>query len=171
MTGVEPPQASTPAVNLVAELPSEPTEGNTLTGSVNAETKGEKLVNEAGSINVKASDSDSPSHARTRKQTIVSRFQFAAVCWSMFMLGWHDGSTGPLLPRIRETYQVSYAVVSLIFILSCVVGLIFFALSNSTDSIGQGLLSAALANVWLTDRLGYGKVNLPPTTSLQEMSC
>ncbi|TEB34191.1 MFS general substrate transporter [Coprinellus micaceus] len=49
----------------------------------------------------------------------------------MFMLGWNDGSTGPLLPRIQEVYRCSYL---------------------------QGFIIGALLNVWLTDRLGFGKV-------------
>ncbi len=32
--------------------------------------------------------------------------QFAALCWSMFLAGWNDGTTGPLLPRIQEVYNV-----------------------------------------------------------------
>lgn len=35
-----------------------------------------------------------------------SRIQFVALCWSLFMAGWNDGSTGPLLPRIQEVYHV-----------------------------------------------------------------
>ena len=33
--------------------------------------------------------------------------QFAACSWTLFMAGWNDGSTGPLLPRIQEVYHVS----------------------------------------------------------------
>lgn len=38
---------------------------------------------------------------------IRGRVQFAVLCWSLFLLGWNDGSTGPLLPRIQEVYHVS----------------------------------------------------------------
>ena len=76
--------------------------------------------------------------AMRRKASI----QFATLCWSIFVVGWNDGTTGPLVPRLQEVYhvcdisvhlvsgcvayqtptlQVSYAVVSLIFIASCVV--------------------------------------------------
>ena len=33
--------------------------------------------------------------------------QFATLCLSLFMAGWNDGTTGPLLPRIQEVYHVS----------------------------------------------------------------
>ena len=34
------------------------------------------------------------------------RIQYAALCWCFVLEGWNDGSTGPLLPRIQETYHV-----------------------------------------------------------------
>ena len=36
-----------------------------------------------------------------------SRLHFAALCWSFFLEGWNDGSTGPLLPTIQKHYNVS----------------------------------------------------------------
>jgi fucose permease len=36
-----------------------------------------------------------------------ARIQFFALCWCMFLAGWNDGSTGPLLPRIQKVYHVS----------------------------------------------------------------
>ncbi|KAK0454062.1 MFS general substrate transporter [Desarmillaria tabescens] len=67
--------------------------------------------------------------------------QFAALCWCMFLAGWNDGTTGPLLPRIQEVYDVNYTVVSLLFILACV-----------------GFLSGAFINIPLTEKLGFGKM-------------
>ena len=32
--------------------------------------------------------------------------QLASVCYSMFLAGWNDGTTGPLLPRIQKFYKV-----------------------------------------------------------------
>ncbi|EKM74811.1 hypothetical protein AGABI1DRAFT_116723 [Agaricus bisporus var. burnettii JB137-S8] len=77
---------------------------------------------------------------RTRKQKNSEKIQFAALCWCLFLAGWNDGSTGPLLPRIQDVYHVGFTVVSLIFIFACL-----------------GFVSGALANVHLTDRLGFGK--------------
>ncbi|KAF8877278.1 major facilitator superfamily domain-containing protein [Infundibulicybe gibba] len=70
-----------------------------------------------------------------------SRVQFASVCWCIFMAGWNDGSTGPLLPRIQKVYHVGFAIVSLLFVFACL-----------------GYVAGALMNVYLTDRLGFGKV-------------
>jgi hypothetical protein len=73
--------------------------------------------------------------AALRREKVV----FATMCGSLFLAGWNDGTTGPLLPRIQEVYHVWYkftltisrldffptkvgfTVVSLIFITSCVV--------------------------------------------------
>ncbi|KAI0760312.1 MFS general substrate transporter [Fomes fomentarius] len=70
-----------------------------------------------------------------------ARIQFVTLCWSLFLAGWNDGTTGPLLPRIQRVYHVGFAVVSLIFVFNCI-----------------GFLTGAAANVWLTDKLGFGKV-------------
>lgn len=34
------------------------------------------------------------------------RLYIAACCWCLFLAGWNDGSTGPLLPAIQKHYQV-----------------------------------------------------------------
>lgn len=34
------------------------------------------------------------------------RIQFLALCWTLFLAGWCDSSTGPLLPRIQNAYNV-----------------------------------------------------------------
>jgi hypothetical protein len=38
--------------------------------------------------------------------TFRARIQFLSLCWSLFLLGWSDSSTGPLLPRIQSYYHV-----------------------------------------------------------------
>ena len=43
----------------------------------------------------------------TKKEERVARAQFLALCWALFVVGWTDGSTGPLLPRIQNFYNVS----------------------------------------------------------------
>ena len=42
----------------------------------------------------------------THQQKILARIQFLSLCWTLFLAGWNDGSTGPLLPRIQEVYHV-----------------------------------------------------------------
>lgn len=92
-----------------------------------------------------ASDSGAASvsdlKAQTKRQRLRARVQFATVCGSMYLAGWNDGSTGPLLPRIQTVYgvggfkhsqfpsnlnalssrQLNFAVVSLVFVFACVV--------------------------------------------------
>jgi hypothetical protein len=46
------------------------------------------------------------SSASLKNQKFRGRIQFAVLCWSLFLLGWNDGCTGPLLPRIQEVYHV-----------------------------------------------------------------
>ncbi|TEB34190.1 MFS general substrate transporter [Coprinellus micaceus] len=76
----------------------------------------------------------------TRRQRLISRFQYGTLCYTLFIVGWNDGSTGPLIPRMREVYNVGYTVVSVIFVLSCI-----------------GFIIGALVNVWLQNKLGFGK--------------
>lgn len=45
--------------------------------------------------------------ANTNAHRLRARIQFASCCYSMFLAGWNDGSTGPLLPRIQKVYNVS----------------------------------------------------------------
>ncbi|KAF9239880.1 MFS general substrate transporter [Melanogaster broomeanus] len=81
------------------------------------------------------------SKGQTEAQRLRARIQFAALCWTLYLAGWNDGTTGPLLPRIQKVYNVNFAVVSLIFVFACV-----------------GFLTGAFANVLLNDRYGFGKV-------------
>jgi hypothetical protein len=61
-----------------------------------------------------------------------------ALQWTQ--IGWSDATTGPLLLRIQSHYSVSYPIVSLLFICAFV-----------------GFFTAAVVNIWLTDKIGYGK--------------
>ncbi|KAI0631011.1 MFS general substrate transporter [Trametes polyzona] len=94
-----------------------------------------------------AEDTDSTAPAISAAQKAVNRrknaIHFATLCFTIFLNGWNDGTTGPLLPRIQSYYHLGYAVVSLLFIFNTI-----------------GYLSGAIANVWLTDKLGFGKVLL-----------
>lgn len=44
---------------------------------------------------------------RRRNEKFLGRLQFLALCWTLFLIGWNDSSTGPLIPRIREFYGVT----------------------------------------------------------------
>jgi len=43
----------------------------------------------------------------TSQEKRSGNIQFLAICWCLYLIGWNDGTTGPLLPRIQEQYQVS----------------------------------------------------------------
>ena len=43
---------------------------------------------------------------RCRSQRRKGLVQFFAACFSLFVVGWGDGSSGPLLPRIQAEYDV-----------------------------------------------------------------
>ncbi|KAG2050039.1 MFS general substrate transporter [Suillus hirtellus] len=79
--------------------------------------------------------------AQTKPQRLRARVQFATVCGAMYLAGWNDGTTGPLLPRIQKVYDLNFAVVSLIFVFACI-----------------GFLTGAFANLYLDERFGFGKV-------------
>jgi hypothetical protein len=46
----------------------------------------------------------------TQKEARVARAQFIALCWALFVIGWTDGSAGPLLPSIQRFYNVSWLI-------------------------------------------------------------
>jgi hypothetical protein len=46
----------------------------------------------------------------TRNEAHTARTQLLALCWSLFLMGWNDGSTGPLLPTIQKSYGVSFCL-------------------------------------------------------------
>uniref|UniRef100_A0A8H7Y664 Major facilitator superfamily (MFS) profile domain-containing protein n=1 Tax=Psilocybe cubensis TaxID=181762 RepID=A0A8H7Y664_PSICU len=89
----------------------------------------------------KASLSLSSTPTLSKAQKRAGIVQFLALCWSLFMIGWNDGSIGPLLPRIMQVFDVNYGTVSWIFVLTC-----------------TGVVFGALANMPLNDKYGYGKI-------------
>lgn len=50
---------------------------------------------------------ENESGIRTPAQRRKAFMQFAALCCSIFVAGWNDGTLGPLLPRLQEVYHVS----------------------------------------------------------------
>ncbi|KAJ3839168.1 major facilitator superfamily domain-containing protein [Lentinula raphanica] len=76
-----------------------------------------------------------------KRQHRRGMIQFGALCWCFVLEGWNDGSVGPLLPVIQAYYSVGFAVVSLLFVVNCC-----------------GFVVGAAVNIWLNERLGFGKV-------------
>ncbi|KIY68294.1 MFS general substrate transporter [Cylindrobasidium torrendii FP15055 ss-10] len=99
--------------------------------------------------NKEAVQVDEPTSNGTSTDTITLRkahkrreyVQLGALFWCLFLAGWNDGSTGPLLLRFEEVYNVNHTVVSLIFVLACV-----------------GFVAGALFNMHFSPRLGFGKL-------------
>ena len=61
----------------------------------------------SGEPSLRNCSSDRPSSTpRSRKQITTGRVQFLALCFCLFLVGWNDGSTGPLLLRIQDAYHV-----------------------------------------------------------------
>ena len=63
----------------------------------------------APSVADDASAAPLASPTERMRQRRKARLCFAALCWLFFGLGWNDGSTGPLLPKIQQHYNVSPA--------------------------------------------------------------
>ncbi|KEP48307.1 MFS general substrate transporter [Rhizoctonia solani 123E] len=84
------------------------------------------------------------SHPEIPAWTMSTKSEWIAImacCGCMFVGGWNDATTGPLLPTIQEYYGVNFTIVSMLFVSGCI-----------------GFISAAVVNIHLTDRLGFGKV-------------
>ncbi|TRM59074.1 major facilitator superfamily domain-containing protein [Schizophyllum amplum] len=62
------------------------------------------------------------------------------VCYTLYVCGWNDGSTGPLLPRMQADYNIGFSTVALIFVVSCL-----------------GFVSGGFLNVKLDQKFGFGK--------------
>ncbi|PPQ67224.1 hypothetical protein CVT26_007297 [Gymnopilus dilepis] len=93
--------------------------------------------NEASSADVRATQ---PKLTKKQQQR-YSMLHFLALCFSTWLMGWNDGTAGPMLPRWQEQYKVGFSVVSLVFVGSCF-----------------GYICGGALNVWLNDRLGMGKI-------------
>lgn len=60
----------------------------------------------ASQLNSSTGTPNSGTVAQTEAQRLRARIQFATLCWTLYLAGWNDGSTGPLLPRIQKVYNV-----------------------------------------------------------------
>ena len=68
--------------------------------------------------------SSEPPPPQTPKQAAKERIQFLALCLSIFLVGWNDGMTSLLLPRVQSVYRVSYIIISLAFVFACTVSIV-----------------------------------------------
>ena len=119
----------------------------------------------------------------TKQEARSARAQFLALCWTLFVIGWCDGSTGPLLPRVQTFYDVSsswpysfdYSSMSWAGYEFCRSGLkqclgyLFWALRSAMVvgtrcqlpyTIFQGAFVGAMINIPLNNKLGLGRVSI-----------
>jgi hypothetical protein len=74
-----------------------------------------KMFTDSMNLDVDSTDHDSEHCISSKKEESVARAQFLALCWTLFVVGWTDGSTGALLPRIQNFYDVSLINLYLFF--------------------------------------------------------
>lgn len=115
-----------------------PKPGSTRKILEHVETLGSVLGERGGSQNiVEPPPTAFPASTPALRQK--ARLQYLTLCWTLFLAGWNDGTTGPLLPRMQTVYhvrrvrlcifsppdsiphQVNFALVSLIFVCNCIV--------------------------------------------------
>lgn len=72
----------------------------------NAGTNSERSTKTLPS-NASVSES-SPVEHLSKQQKRTSTIHFLALCWSVWLMGWNDGTLGPMLPRIQNQYRVCY---------------------------------------------------------------
>jgi len=89
------------AIELEAVAPREPSDGLQISKSESTDSKLTKT--RLSSVHTSDNDAQLP----TVQQRNMARIQLISLGWTLFLIGWNDGSTGPLLPRIQEVYHVS----------------------------------------------------------------
>jgi hypothetical protein len=70
---------------------------------------------------IAASNTDEVSPELQKRYRRNGLIQFTALCWFAFLIGWNDGTTGPLIPRMQVDYKLDDLVVSLLFVATAIV--------------------------------------------------
>ncbi|KAL1736056.1 major facilitator superfamily domain-containing protein [Schizophyllum commune] len=78
--------------------------------------------------------------SRTPKQRRAALTYFGICCFVLLLQGWNDGAPGALLPTMQARYNIGFITVSMIFI-----------------SYAAGYIVGGFSNVYLSDKLGFGK--------------
>jgi hypothetical protein len=94
---------------------------------------------------------DIANTTQSKAQRRIGRVQLVSIRYAIFVCGWNDGSTGALLPRIQKVYlvrhliscfltinnvdvfiiqKVDFVIVSLLFVMSCVVRCVIFGVEE-----------------------------------------
>ncbi|KAM5537646.1 hypothetical protein V8D89_008724 [Ganoderma adspersum] len=85
----------------------------------------EELMSIKAVIDSDDDDDDSNPPVMTQAMRCQKSLQFAALCMAVCLAGLNDTLIGPLIPWLQEVYRVGYTTVSLIFIASSTVRLLF----------------------------------------------
>ena len=103
---------------------------------------GKGISTEKGAIDEERRQASEKQESPSRTPAMIKkeRWQLFSLCFSLFLAGWDGGTPGPLIPRLQIFYDVSvvgfsplshadtlrqlnYLVVSLIFVMNCIVRL------------------------------------------------
>ncbi|KAL1680427.1 major facilitator superfamily domain-containing protein [Schizophyllum commune] len=87
-----------------------------------------------------AEDDINGTPSRTPKQRRAALTYFGICCFVLLLQGWNDGAPGALLPTMQARYNIGFITVSMIFI-----------------SYAAGYIVGGFSNVYLSDKLGFGK--------------
>lgn len=91
--------SNTPSGHLINDVSSPP--------ASNATPALDDHLDEVGAMTATAA-APKVDGSTSRKTTLWrERLVFTTMCGALFLSGWNDGATGPLLPRIQEVYHVS----------------------------------------------------------------
>ncbi|KAL1695421.1 major facilitator superfamily domain-containing protein [Schizophyllum commune] len=88
-----------------------------------------------------AEEDSNGTSLRTTKQRRAALTYFGICCFVLLLQGWNDGAPGALLPTMQARYNIGFITVSMIFI-----------------SYAAGYIVGGFSNVYLSDKLGFGKV-------------
>ncbi|KAH7100700.1 MFS general substrate transporter [Auriculariales sp. MPI-PUGE-AT-0066] len=78
---------------------------------------------------------------QTPQQRRTELIRFLSLLYGFFLMGWQDGTTGPMLPTLRAYYRLGFAEITSLFILQCC-----------------GAAFGAFSIVFVLQRFGFGKV-------------
>ena len=93
------------ASNITSKYPVEHSHPPTKSSSSNATPALDNPLDQGGPS--MATEATLGDRSTSRLATLQrERAVFAAMCGALFLAGWNDGTTGPLLPRIQEVYHV-----------------------------------------------------------------
>ncbi|KAJ1300814.1 hypothetical protein OPQ81_002454 [Rhizoctonia solani] len=99
------------------------------------------VLGRSRNVNEDSFPDDASSERESEESTRKEWAAVTACGLCLFLSGWHDGSIGLLIPTIQKHYNLTFTVVSTLFVSGCL-----------------GFMLSGILNVHLSDRLGFGRV-------------